>query len=151
MYTETLNDLKAVFKVGAQAGQSDTVYKTSVESSAQDEDFQKVKRRKRHKFNDTSQIAKKSTKPVPTSTAVKLLTNAVLSPIFFALLRSTESGTETTGADNALPAQEASRKTSRPPPAMMTSISNLTPLQSDLKTKSKESTSLEIHKMEPVS
>jgi hypothetical protein len=72
MYTVTLNDLKAVIKVSSQAGQSVAVSKTKVESTAQDDDFREAKRRKRHISNDTSQTAKKSTKPVPTSTAIKL-------------------------------------------------------------------------------
>jgi hypothetical protein len=47
MYAVTLNELKAVLnvlKASAQAGQSGTVNKTSVESAAQDNNFQKVKR-----------------------------------------------------------------------------------------------------------
>jgi hypothetical protein len=40
--------------------------KTSVESSAQDDDLQVVKRRKRHIPNDTSETAKKSTNSIPT-------------------------------------------------------------------------------------
>jgi hypothetical protein len=47
MYAITLNEMKAVLKVSAQAGQSGAVNKTSVESMAQD-DFQKVKRHKTH-------------------------------------------------------------------------------------------------------
>jgi hypothetical protein len=44
-----------------------------VKSTSQDDVFQEVKRHKRHISNNTSQTAKKLTKPVPTSTAVKLL------------------------------------------------------------------------------
>jgi hypothetical protein len=62
MYAVTLNELKAVLKVSAR---------TSVESTAQDDDFQEVKRRRRHISNNTSQTSKKSTKPVPTSAAIK--------------------------------------------------------------------------------
>jgi phosphatidate phosphatase PAH1 len=61
MYTVTMNELKAVLKVSAQAGQSGAVNKTSVKSMVQDDDFREVKRRKRHNSNDTSQTAKKST------------------------------------------------------------------------------------------
>jgi hypothetical protein len=71
MYMLTLNELKAVLKVSAQAGQSGVVNETSVESMAQD-DFQEEKRCKRHISYDTLQTAKKSTKPVPTTAAVKL-------------------------------------------------------------------------------
>jgi hypothetical protein len=42
-------------------------------------------------------------------------------------------GTETTGAENALPEKEASRKSGRPPPIVITSITKLIRLQSDLK------------------
>jgi hypothetical protein len=42
-YTVTLNELKAVLKVSAQAGQSGAANKPSVESRAQD-DFQEVNR-----------------------------------------------------------------------------------------------------------
>jgi hypothetical protein len=38
----------AVLKVSAQEDQSGAVNKTSVESLTQDDDFQEVKRRKRH-------------------------------------------------------------------------------------------------------
>jgi hypothetical protein len=47
MYAVTLNELKAVLKVSAQAGQSDVVNKTSVESMARDDDFQEIKRHKK--------------------------------------------------------------------------------------------------------
>jgi hypothetical protein len=59
MYTITLTELKAVFKMSAQAGQSGTMYKTSVESTAQDDDLREVKRLKRHISSNTSQTAKK--------------------------------------------------------------------------------------------
>jgi hypothetical protein len=63
MYAVTPNELMAVLKVSAQGGQSGAANNTSVESTAQDDDFQDVKRRETY----TSQTAKKSTKPVPTS------------------------------------------------------------------------------------
>jgi hypothetical protein len=53
-----LKELKVVLK-GAQAGQSGAVNKTLVELTAQDDDFQEVKRRKIHIFNNTVQRAKK--------------------------------------------------------------------------------------------
>jgi hypothetical protein len=102
MYTVTLNELKAVLKVSAQAGQSDAVKKTSVESTAQHDDFREVKRRMKHSSNDTSQTAKKSTKPVPTSAAVKLSPKAVLTRNFCAPCTITNIDTESTGAENAL-------------------------------------------------
>jgi hypothetical protein len=68
-YEVTLNELKAVLKVSVQAGQSDAVNKTSVESTTHDADFQEVKRRKRL----ISQTAKKSTKPILTTGAENTL------------------------------------------------------------------------------
>jgi hypothetical protein len=59
MYTVTLNELKAV---SAQTKHSGTANKTSLEPTAQDDEFQEVKRRKRHNSNGNSQSAKKSTK-----------------------------------------------------------------------------------------
>jgi hypothetical protein len=73
MYTVTLNELKAILKVSAQGRQSGAVTKTSVESTAQDDDFLEVKRNKRHTSSDTSQTAKKSTKRAPTSAAPRCL------------------------------------------------------------------------------
>jgi hypothetical protein len=55
LYTLTLNELKAVLKVSAQAGRNGAVNKTLVESMAQEDNFQKVKRHKRHISNDTSE------------------------------------------------------------------------------------------------
>jgi hypothetical protein len=40
----TLNELKVVLKMNAQAGQGGAVSKTSVESTAQDDDFREVKK-----------------------------------------------------------------------------------------------------------
>jgi hypothetical protein len=90
----TLNKLKAVLKVSAQAEQNGAVNKPSVESMAQDDDFRQVKKCKRQISNDTSQIAKKSTKPVPTSTTVKLPPKAVVTHKFFVPL-STHINTKT--------------------------------------------------------
>jgi hypothetical protein len=46
MYTVTLNKLRAILKMSVQAGQSGVVNKSSVESTAQDDDFRGVKRSK---------------------------------------------------------------------------------------------------------
>jgi hypothetical protein len=108
--------LKAVLKMSAQAGQSGSVNKTSVDTTVQDDDIREVKRRKRHIYNDISQTAKESIKPVPTSAAVKLPPRAVLIRNFFAPLRTTDMDTETTGAENSLPEQEAPKRSGRPPP-----------------------------------
>jgi hypothetical protein len=138
MYTVKLNELKAVIKVSARAGQNGAVNRISVESTAQDDDFQEVKRSKGHISNDTLKTAKKSTKPVPTSTDVKLPPKAMLTRNFFTPLRTTDIDTEATGAENAQQEQEDSIKTGRPPPIVMTSTANLIRLQSDFKEHVKE-------------
>jgi hypothetical protein len=97
--------------VSALEGQSGALNKTSVESAVQEDDFREVKRRKRHICNDTSETAKKSTKPVPTTAAVKLPQKAVLT-------RDTDS--ETIGAEKTLPEQGTPRKLGRQPPVVMT-------------------------------
>jgi hypothetical protein len=133
LYTVTLNELKSVQKVTAQAGQSGIMNKSSVESTAHDDDFQEVRRPKRHTSNDTSQTAKKSTKPVPTSTAVKLPPKAMFTHNFFAPLRTADMDMDTTITENTIPEQEAPRKPGRPPPIVMISTKNLIQLQRDLK------------------
>jgi hypothetical protein len=112
-----------------------------VETTGQD-DVREVKRLKRHIYNNISQRAKKSTEPVQTSAAVKMLPKAMLtSPRLSELLTWARR----------LPEQEAPRKPERPPPIVMTSTTNLIRLQSDFKTTSKESTNSEIYDMELVS
>jgi hypothetical protein len=59
--------------------------------------------------------------------------------------------TETTEAENTQSEKEAPRKSGRPPPVVMTSATNFIRLRSDLKHTLKDSTSSEIHEMEPVS
>jgi hypothetical protein len=113
MYTVTLNELKAV---NAQAKHSVTANKTSSEPTALDDEFREVKRRKRHNCNGNSQSAKKSNKSVPTSAAVRLPPKAASTRNYFPPLRTTDMDTETTGAENSLPEQEAHKKSGRPPP-----------------------------------
>jgi hypothetical protein len=55
----------------------------------------------------TQQSAKNLTESVPTSAAVKLPPKAVPIHNYFAPLRTTDMDTETTGAENTLPEQEA--------------------------------------------
>jgi hypothetical protein len=133
MYIVTLNELKGVLKVRAQAGQNGAVNKTSLEPTAQDDDFREVKRRRRHFSNHTSQTAKKSTKSIPISTAVKLPPKAVSTRNAFAPLRTTDMDTQITGAGNAFPEQEAPRNSGRPPPIVMTCNTYLNRLQSYFK------------------
>jgi hypothetical protein len=130
MYTVTPIELKVV---SAQAKYSDSLNNTSSESTAQDDDFREVKKRKGHNSDGTSQSAKNSTKTVPMSAALKLPPKAVSTRNFFTPLRTTGMDTETAGAENTLPEQEAPRKSGRPPSIVMTSTTNLIQLQSDLK------------------
>jgi hypothetical protein len=132
MYTVTLKELKAVLMVYAQAGQSGAVNKTSVESKAQEDNFQQVKRCKRHISNYNSETAMKSTKLVPISTALKQPPKAVSTHTFFAPLRTNDMDAEITNRENTLPEQEAVRKSGRPPPIVMTFTTNLIRLQSDM-------------------
>jgi hypothetical protein len=113
--------------VNTQAGQNDAVNETSGESTAQDDDFQEIKKPKRH------MSGKKSTKPVSTSAAVKLPPKAVLTRNVFAPLRPIDMNTEYTGTENLLPEQKASRKSGRPQSILMFSTTNLIRLQRDLK------------------
>jgi hypothetical protein len=53
MYIVTLNEVKAVLNLSALVEQSAVESKTSLESTAQDDDFQEIKRRKRHISNNT--------------------------------------------------------------------------------------------------
>jgi hypothetical protein len=119
--------------VSAQARQSGVVNKTPVESKAQDDDFQEVKRCKRLTSNNIWQTAKNSTRTVPTSTAVKLPPKAVSTRKFFTPLRTTVMDMEATGAENTIPEQEALRKPGRLPLIIMASTTNLIRLQIDLK------------------
>jgi hypothetical protein len=90
MYTATVIELKAV---SAQAKHRDSLNKTSSESVTQDDDFRKVKKRKRRNSDDISQSAKNSTKTVPISAAFKLPPEAVPTRNFFAPLRTIASVT----------------------------------------------------------
>jgi hypothetical protein len=88
---------------------------------------------KKHTFNNTVQTAKKSIKQFRTSAAVKLPPKAALTRSFFQPLRTTGIDTETTEAENALPKQEAPRKSGRPPSIVKASTTNIIRFQSDLK------------------
>jgi hypothetical protein len=119
IYTLTLNELKAVLKVKAQAGKCGAVTKTSLELAAHDDDFQEVKRRKRHISNDTSQTAKKSITSAPKSAAGKLPNKTVITRNFFAPLRTNDMDTESTETENTAPEKEAPKKSGRPPPIVI--------------------------------
>jgi hypothetical protein len=104
MYRVTLIEMKAV---NAQVKHSGAENKTSSEPTAQDDEFQEVKKCKSHNSNDNSKAAKKSTRKVPTFTDVKLPPKAVSSCNYITTLRTTDMDTETTGTENTLPEQEA--------------------------------------------
>jgi hypothetical protein len=133
MYMVTLKELQVVLKVNTQTGQSGAVNKTSLESMAQDDDFQEVKTRKRRTSNDASEMTMKPTKSVPISPTLKQTPKAVPTRNFFTPLRTNDMDMETTGTENTLPEQEAPRKSGRLPPIVLTSTTNLIRLQSDLK------------------
>jgi hypothetical protein len=119
-------ELKAVLKVGEQDEQSDAVNKTSMESTAQDDDFQEVKRRKRRIPNNTSQTAKKWTnqsRHPQLSSCLQKQCQPATSSHLSELLTWTQR----------LPEQEALRKSGRPPEILRTSTTNLIRRQSDLK------------------
>jgi hypothetical protein len=92
-----LNEIMVVLNVSAQAGQGGAVNKTPVRSTVQDDDSHEIKRRKRYISNDTSQPAKKPTRPLPASAAIKLQSKAVLAHIF-SPGRTIDTDMETTGA-----------------------------------------------------
>jgi hypothetical protein len=146
MYAVTLKELQAALKVNTQTGQSGAMYKTLLDSTAQDDDFQEVKRRKGLVSNDTSETTMKSTKSVPVSTTVKQTPKAVPTRNFFTPLRTNDMDMVTTGTEKILPEQEAPRKSGRQLPVVMTSIKNLIRLQNDLKNMPTESTSSEYTK-----
>jgi hypothetical protein len=82
------------------------VNKISSESTAQDDDFQEVKRWKRYMCTDTWETAKKLTKSVPVSTAAEQITKAMPTCNFFTPLRTNDMDTETNEAENTLLEQE---------------------------------------------
>jgi hypothetical protein len=67
------------------------------------------------------------------SAAFKMAPRAVITRDFFAPLRTNSMDTETTGAENTLPEEEAPRKSGRPPPIVMPSSINVIKLLNDLK------------------
>jgi hypothetical protein len=70
-------------------------------------------------------MARNRLNQAPKSADVKLPLKAVLILNFSTPLRTTDVDTETTRAENALPEQEALRKSGRLPPVVMTSTTNL--------------------------
>jgi hypothetical protein len=127
MYIVTLEELKVILKVNAQAGQSGTVNKTSLESTTQDErDARGIS------LMIPERQARSRPKSVPIPTAVKQPPKAVPTHNFFAPLRINDMDTETTGTENTLTGAGGSQKIKYAPPIVTTSTANLIRLQSDL-------------------
>jgi hypothetical protein len=61
----------------------------------------------------------------PNIRSCQAATKSSVNSQLFAPLRTTDMDTETIGAENTLPEQEAPRKSGRPPPTAMTSTTNL--------------------------
>jgi hypothetical protein len=95
-----------------------------VESTVQDYDFSEVKSSKRQTSTHTLQ---------ETSASVELPPKAVSARKFFAPLTTTDADSNNVYADRTLTVKEAPRKTSRPPPLVMTATRNLIRIQCDLK------------------
>jgi hypothetical protein len=133
MYIATLNELKVVLKVNAQAGQSGIANNTSFESTAQDDEFRELKRRKRCHSDDTSQTAKKSIIPIPNpppssclQKQSQLATSLHLSELRTWARRLLEQRTHHRS-------RRLQEKSDSPTPIIMTSTTNLIRFQSDLK------------------
>jgi hypothetical protein len=116
-YSVTLTELKSILKV----------YK-STEKPTQDEDFQEVRRRKRH---NTSEAAPTSKKAVPTATSDPATTppKQITTRNFFAPLHAANMDTDTAGSEASTSTATAPRKTGRPPPIILTSAVNFIQLQ----------------------
>jgi hypothetical protein len=85
-----IEKLKTILKGSKRVAKSGAVNKTSLKSTAQDDDFQEVKRRKRHISTDTSETNQSQYPQLPPK--------AVPSRNLFAPLRTNDMDTETTGA-----------------------------------------------------
>lgn len=112
-----LNELKVVLKMSAHVGQSGTVNRTYVEPTTQD-DFQKLKSRKRHISNNTSHLVRKSANPDSTSTVVKLPLKASLTRNLYTRHRTANVGTGNTAAENTI-GRTGPQKPGGAPPIMM--------------------------------
>jgi hypothetical protein len=106
MYYVKVKELEAVLKVNAQAGQSGTLNKNSLESTAQD-DFQEVMRPS-HVSLMISQREPRSRR-VPIPTAVKEPSKSVPNRNFFTPLRTNDMDTKTSGTENTTGAESSHR------------------------------------------
>jgi hypothetical protein len=102
-----------VLRRSTPAGQS----KTPKSAATQEYSFKEVRRRKRHRTNETAPISKKA---VPTAVSA-------------APLRATSMDMDSSGAEATTREQIVSGKASRPPPIILTSKTNLFQFQKQLK------------------
>jgi hypothetical protein len=124
-YTFVLNELKSLLKASTSAGGTTTA--SGIVKPTQEDGFKEVRRRKRRSTNEVAPTSKK-----PAAAATSTPTNEVATRNFFIPLRATttdtDSGTEATTLEEAVPG-----KAGRPPPIILTSITNQIQLQRQLK------------------
>jgi hypothetical protein len=108
----TLNELKNVLKASGQTGQT-----------KQEDGFKEVRSQKRHLTGEAARTPKKAA--LPTST--------VTTKNFFAPLRTAHMNTDAPVTESNSTETEATGKSGRPPPIILTSAANLIQLQKQLK------------------
>jgi hypothetical protein len=125
IYTVTLGELKTMLKKSAP-GQKKETPNSAGPPSAQDNDFHKVRRRKRQSTSETDCTSKE---PVPATPEPK----EVPTRNFFAPLWTTNMETESPCVEASMEEEAAPQKTCRPPPVFLTSPTNLIQLLRQLK------------------
>jgi hypothetical protein len=132
-YIVALHELKAVLKANTLASQS----KTRKSAATQEDGFKKVRRRKRHKTDESAPTSKRAV-PTAASDAVDSPPNVVVTCKFFAPLRAATMDTDSSSAE-ATPQEEAvPGKKGRPTPIVITAATNLMQLQKVIKSVVKE-------------
>jgi hypothetical protein len=131
-YTVTLQELKAVIKARTLTDQTN-IPKTTGQQTNKEDDFQEVRRWKRHATNETTRTSKKVTIQTKTPTALNIPSKEVVTRNFFAPLKAADmdadaSSTEANSNEEAVPG-----KTDRLLPIILTSTTNLIQLQKELK------------------
>jgi hypothetical protein len=122
-YTVTLKELRALLKASSSAGQTVTT-----KCAAHREDgFKEVRRRKRNSSNETAPTTKKAVSAAEVTPQTEVPTRN-----FFAPLRA-PMDTESAGAETTVNEETVPGKTGRPPPIILTSQTNLSQLQKQLK------------------
>jgi hypothetical protein len=131
-YTVTLIEIKAVLKVSTLASQTKSLT-TGGEQLTQKEGFKEVRRRKRHNTDVAARTSKKAAVQDKISDALNTLAKGVVTRNYFALLRTADMDTDTSGTESMPHEGAAPGKTGRPPPIVLTSATNLIHLQKQLK------------------